>query len=142
MDKRIAWWAGGIALWCSVVWLSGCSSADFAVGISRLDYNLAGSFVSEDPVGELGRLSLELTQREDTVVFEAALSAEGSDELGYSEGIGTVGNGHLVLNFDRNLETDYYFEGTVEVTGDEATAINGNLVFPDLANPLPVRFIR
>jgi len=66
-------------------------------------------------------------------------------EVEPAEGIGTLGDLHLILNFDRGESSDFYYEGMVVLTPQEAKGlaigdIDGQFVFPDQEETLPVVF--
>jgi hypothetical protein len=101
----------------------------------------SGNYRSLDEVGPLGHLRLNLIRRAETeTVYDATLSGEASSDFGESEGVGTLGNEHLILNFDRGLESDFYFQGNIVLSGEAVNSINGTFVFPDQAEQLAVEF--
>ena len=91
-------------------------------------------------LANLGIVTLEINIVEELGTFKAWVTATETE--GISEGIGTVGDNHLILNFDRGLNSDFYFEGTFETLalGNIVTRIDGRFIFPDRADPLPVVF--
>lgn len=93
-------------------------------------------------MGSLGTLALELERVEDSRVFNATLSSRDDADAGESIGVGTLGNEHLILNFDRGLLSDYYFEGDVALEGTAVARLEGQFIFPDQPEPLPVVFLR
>ncbi|MCC7477568.1 hypothetical protein IT575_03835 [bacterium] len=102
---------------------------------------VSGLFVSQEEVGPLGRLTLNLLRREDTfTIYDATLSGEEGGELGEDDGVGTLGNSHLILNFDRGTTDDYYFQGQVSMDGDLPDTLVGTFVFPDQTEQLSVTF--
>ena len=100
-----------------------------------------GLYRSVSNVGELGRLDMVVRKRENSIrVFEAELSSDQL-EVDNSIGRGTLGNLHLVLNFDIGATDDFYFEGNVQQDGSgEVTGISGNFIFPAQEEQLPVEF--
>jgi hypothetical protein len=124
---------------CAVLTLAGCSSSwNMAPGWPPLD--VSGIYHSSAAVGSLGVLSLELERVEQSRVFNAKLSSTDNPDLGETKGVGTLGDVHLILNFGRGSKDDYYFEGVVATTGSTVESINGEFIFPDQAEPLPVVF--
>ena len=83
---------------------------------------------------------LQLAQRPGTRIYDARLTSLNSNDLGRSDGIGTLGNLHLILDFDRGTTADFYFEGNVQASGDVITGIAGQFVFADQRETLPVSF--
>ena len=119
---------------------AGCSS-DHTVGTDGLYYDLSGTYRSESEVPSLGNLELELALIEGTTWFDAVINTDLADSVEGSEGIATQGNLHLVINFDRGLLSDYYFEGVVTMTDDAIESLTGQFVFPDQAETMAVTFI-
>lgn len=102
---------------------------------------VSGLFISQEEVGPLGRLTLNLLRREDTfTIYDATLSGEEGGELGEDDGVGTLGNSHLILNFDRGTTDDYYFQGQVSMDGELPDQLVGTFVFPDQTEQLSVTF--
>ncbi len=102
---------------------------------------VSGLYRSQEEVGALGRLTLNLLRREDTfTIYDATLSGDAGGDLGEDDGVGTLGNSHLILNFDRGTTDDYYFQGTVTMDGDLPDQMVGTFVFPDQTEQLSVTF--
>ena len=85
-------------------------------------------------------LQLSLVRSENTRVYSALLSGENAELFGTAEGIGTLADDHLVLNFDRGLKTDFYFEGKVQLESGLVRALAGEFIFPDQTEQLAVEF--
>lgn len=127
-----------IALITLLLAIVGCRSGSAPLQTQAF-LDLSGRYHSTEPVGTLGILTLEINIIPGKQRFKAWLAGPGED-TGVSEGIGTVGDGHVILNFDRGLNSDFYFEGLVDWGGEFANAIIGNFIFPDRTEPLPVSF--
>lgn len=128
------------ALLSGILLTGGCSSSDFTVGTQLPWVDISGMYVSDEAVGALGYLNLELERFEDTEYFTAIMTGSKlGDETG-STGAGTLGDLHLIIDFDIGMATDYYFEGMVELSGDAAVSISGQFVFPDQQEMLPAVF--
>jgi len=120
---------------------AGCSS-DWPMALSWPPHVIAGTYWSEQAVGALGTLALSLERVEHSRVFDAVMTSRDDEELGESEGIGTLGNEHLILNFDRGKLDDYYFEGSVVRDGEIVLRIEGQFIFPDRSQTVPVVFLK
>lgn len=100
-----------------------------------------GLYRSTSNVGDLGRLDLVIRKRLKAIrVFNALLTSDQL-EVEQSEGRGTLGNEHLVLNFDIGAANDFYFQGDVQQ--DQAgtvTGLIGTFIFPGQEEQLPVEF--
>lgn len=130
----------GILIGALLALVGGCSSSDFTVGTQLPWVDLTGMYVSDEAVGALGFINLSLERFEDTEYFTAIMTgSQLGDEQG-SGGAGTLGDLHLIIDFDIGLATDYYFEGMVEMAGDQVVAIDGQFVFPDQQEMLPAVF--
>jgi len=119
--------------------LASCtSSADLALSDPL---PIDGLYRSAGSVGDLGQLQLVVRKRTGSVrVFNAELT---SDQLTVapSDGRGTLGNQHLVLNFDIGQTDDYYFQGNVEQdSAGTVTGLTGTFIFPGQPEQLPVEF--
>lgn len=121
---------------------AGCTSgSDYRIGIDSPALYAGGEYVSGDTGGSLGHLTLTLVLREGAQrTYDANLTSQDKPDFGESVGVGTVGNEHIILNFDRGKDTDYYFEGQLVLTGVSVTGISGQFVFPDLEETLPAEF--
>jgi len=104
-------------------------------------FDLTGRYASTTEIGALGILTLELERYEDTAYFSAALSGSAAAELEPVHGAGTLGDYHLILDFDIGVRSDYYFEGDVTVTEGRVESIDGQFVFPDQEEMLAATFI-
>jgi hypothetical protein len=135
-----------LTLLCAVLFtlpLSGCGGQDFRVDIDTPPHNAEGVYTSGDTGGPLGRLRLELTLRENALrTYDATLSSLDDPRFGESTGVGTVGNEHIILNFDPGDPTDYYFEGALALTGGAVSGIEGRFVWPDQTENLSAVFAR
>lgn len=102
---------------------------------------VSGLYESDVEVGPLGRLQLNLVRRNNTqTIYDAKLSGISGADFGSSTGVGTIGNEHLILNFDRGKESDFYFQGMAQLSGETVTGIDGSFVFPDQTEQLTVHF--
>jgi hypothetical protein len=128
-----------LALAALLTSLAGCSSsADLAL---TDPLPIDGVYRSNGNVGELGRLDLTVRKRVGGIrVFNAELTSDDL-EIEASTGRGTLGNLHLVLNFDIGAVDDFYFEGQVQQdSGGAVTGLVGNFIFPNQSEQLPVQF--
>ncbi len=120
--------------------LGGCSSSGFTVGTQLPWVDIGGMYVSDQEVGALGYINLELERFEDTEYFSAVMAGSKlGDETG-STGAATLGDLHLIINFDIGFASDYYYEGMVELAGEQVVSIDGQFVFPDQQETLPAMF--
>jgi hypothetical protein len=121
---------------------TGCSSGQRAKGLGDVLYDVAGEYTSTETIGSLGHVHLHLEHVEDTqTVYRAELSSEDNPDLGVSKGVGTIGADHVILNFDRGQQTDYYFQGFVQLYNDNVVGIDGTFIEPDLNSPVAVLFV-
>lgn len=124
--------------------LAGCTGSNFIIDITTPPLNAEGHYTSTDTGGRLGHLSLDLTLREGAIrTYDAVLGSLDDPQFGQSEGVGTVGNQHIILNFDPGSNVDYYFEGTF--TLDNAglvSGIEGSFIWPDQQERLDASFSR
>lgn len=86
-------------------------------------------------------MQLRLVRLENTRVYRAVLSGANPQEFGTVEGIGTLADDHLVLNFDRGLKSEFYFEADVTPTAPGEATLTGDFIFPDQREQLQVEFI-
>jgi hypothetical protein len=124
---------------------AGCQGSEFVVGPVMDVIDLTGRYTSTEEIGALGLLILDIERVEETRVFRAQVSGALVGEVEPSNGIGTLGDLHLILNFDRGESSDFYYEGMVVLTPQEAEGlaignIAGQFVFPGQAETLPVVF--
>lgn len=136
---RRAYWAAAIS--AALLLLAGCSSSDFQIGTTVPWFDLSGRYVSSTEIGPLGVITLELGRFEDTEIFTADLSSSASEDLKPVHGAGTLGDYHLILDFDIGVRSDYYFEGQVTMAGEQVESIDGQFVFPDQEETLPASFV-
>lgn len=138
MHWRTAIWGGLFGL----LLLAGCGSSSFNINIETPPLNAEGQYTSADTGGPLGRLSLELSLRENAVrTYDATLTSLDDPQFGESEGVGTVGNQHIILNFDPGANVDYYFEGTFVLDNDGlVSGIEGSFIWPDQDERLSASF--
>lgn len=120
--------------------VSGCGNAVTVDPRTLPAAEISGEWDSALDVGALGKLHLELTRREQTRIYDATLNGSAAPGLGESEGVGTLADGHLILDFGPGETDEYYFEGDLSTSGSTVTGIDGQLVFPDQAQTLPVSF--
>ncbi|MCH7472178.1 hypothetical protein IIA79_04420 [bacterium] len=121
--------------------LAAACSPQFDIGVDFPPHELSGTYLSDEQVGVLGILLLELERVPgSTRVYKATLAGLNGGELGGSEGIGTLGNEHLILNFNPGSDLDYYLELTVELDGSSISTMSGTFIFPDQKEPLEVTF--
>ena len=138
--RRIGILIGALLAAAALALAGGCSSSDFTVGTQLPWVDLSGVYVSDEAVGALGFLSLSLERFEDTEYFTAIMTGSQLGDENGSGGAGTLGDLHLIIDFDIGFATDYYFEGMVEISGDRVVAIDGQFVFPDQQEMLPAVF--
>jgi hypothetical protein len=130
----------GILIAVLLVLAGGCSTSGFTIGTQLPWVDISGMYVSDEEVGALGFLSLELERFEDTEYFTAIMTGSQLGDEDGSTGAATLGDLHLIIDFNIGLASDYYFEGLVEMSGEEVVAIDGQFVFPDQQEMLPVAF--
>ena len=129
-----------LVLSLAIVLLGGCSASGVEP-IASPPINVEGVYQSTEAVGPLGRLTLALRLRGESVrVYRATLNSTDTPTLAESTGIGTLGNDHLILNFDVRTEGDYFFQGTVANSGSAIDSIAGTFLFPGQTEELPVTF--
>ncbi len=94
-------------------------------------------------MGDLGNLELTIRKRENSLrTFEATLHSDNL-EVADSFARGTLGNLHLILNFEIGAVDDYYFQGFVQQDGGGAiTGLSGSFIFPTQDEQLAVAFTR
>lgn len=131
---------GSFSLAVVLVVLASCSSSDFVVGVSEPLIDVSGRYTSNAAVGYLGTLELDLSWIEGTGFFSAWVSSDLSTDLSPSGGIASPGDFHIVINFDRGLLSDYYFEGMIVMNGETVQFLDGQFVFPDQTETLQVVF--
>jgi len=132
-------WAAAIG--ATLIMLAGCSSSDFQITPTIAWFDMSGRYVSTEEIGPLGVIMLELERFEDTEIFTADLTSSASEDLEPVHGAGTLGDYHLILDFDIGIRSDYYFEGVVTLTGEQVESIDGQFVFPDQEETLPATFV-
>jgi len=130
-----------LALGLLLAALCGCSSSDFQITPAVPWFDLSGRYASTDEIGALGILTLELEQFEDTVYFSATLTGSAVTEMAEVHGAATLGDYHVIVDFDIGVRSDYYFEGDVTVTEGRVESIDGQFVFPDQEETLPTTFV-
>ena len=124
-----------------MLWLvAGCSS-DWEPGPVIEWYDISGRYVSEAEVGGLGTLTIVVELVEDTHVFAIELTGTGLAELEPVEGVSTLGDNHVIMDFELGSDSDYYFEGTVTRVGEVIESISGQFIWPDQAETLLVTFL-
>jgi hypothetical protein len=121
--------------------LGGCSSDD-GPGVDT-SLNPSGLYRSTAAVGGLGELELTLLKREGSAnVYDAQLESDSNVEIDASLGTGSLGEDHLIINFEIGEPDDYYFQGFVQQSGTAITGLTGTFIFPDQAEQLAVEFER
>lgn len=130
-----------VAITLAACLAASCSSG-YPMALSWPPHVIAGTYWSGQAVGALGTLELKLVRDDHTRVFNAELTSRDDAALGLSEGVGTLGNEHLILNFDRGRLSDYYFEGDVVLDGATVLRIEGQFIFPDHSPTTPVVFLK
>ena len=124
---------------CSVL-LSGCSTSESWNPTPQLPLiDVSGRYSSSDIAG-VGEVELILRYDEDGGFFRAEMSRRINGGDGESIGVGTIGDDHLILNFDRRLDTDYYFAGNVALDGAAVDTIDGNFILPTGNGSIPAVF--
>jgi hypothetical protein len=118
-----------------------CNTGVFVEPRTLAASEIEGTYRSSDQAGVLGILELGLVRLESSRVYTAVLSGKNPEEFGTSEGIGTLADDHLVLNFDRGLNSDFYFEAKVTLNDAGDPVITGEFIFPDQKEQLPVEFL-
>jgi len=127
-----------IPLVAALLAATGCSGSEEVLAAGE-PFDVSGVYRSTETIGELGFVWMEIVMVRPNLTFKAVVSS--AIELGeFSQGVGTVGGDHLILNFDRGKTTDYYYEGMFETNGNQVARIDGRFIFPDLAEDLPVEF--
>jgi hypothetical protein len=121
--------------------LAGCTSSTDLTLTAPLDID--GVYASTAEVGALGEVELTLRKRvNSTRGFNATLHSANA-AIEDSSGRGTLGNLHLILNFEIGQTDDYYFQGDIVLDGGGAvTGITGTFIFPGQPEQLPVEFTR
>ncbi len=127
-----------IALVCVLLLLNACNS-DFSPVPTPETLELTGRYHSSEPFGSLGTITMQIEYSEDVFPYYVWLAGV-EEEDGLSFGIATIGDRHVILNFDRGLNSDFYFEGDVEVTDGQVEVITGMFVFPDNSESRPITF--
>jgi hypothetical protein len=131
--------AGAAAALCSVA-LSACTSGSAEI-IESPPISVEGMYESSEDVGPLGKLTMELRLRPNAArSYRAVLLSQSSAGFDESIGGGTLGNDHLILNFDIRAEGDFFFQGFVENEGEAIDSISGTFLFPGQVEELPVTF--
>lgn len=119
----------------------GCSDSGFDKTPRILFENLSGVYGADVQQQGLGRLVMTLENVEDTrTVYTAEMTnlVDGAETM--LEGIGTVADDHLILNFDRGKDSDFYFESSVLEDGNGFIELDGQFVFPDSAQAVSAKF--
>jgi hypothetical protein len=133
------------ALICLLVLLAlaaaGCSSASSSAGLTEPWFDMTGRYVSTTELGDLGIVTLDLERYEDTEIFSAYLTGSAVPDLEPGRGAGTLGDSHLIIDFDIGIRSDYYFEGMVAHTDGVVESISGQFIFPDETGVMPVTFV-
>jgi hypothetical protein len=124
----------------SALALSGCtSSTAWNPGPVLPLLDVSGRYSSSNISG-VGVVELILRYDEDGGFFRAEMSERINGGEGESVGVGTIGDSHLIINFDRRLPTDFYFAGNVTVDSDSVDTLDGNFILPSGNGSLPVVF--
>jgi hypothetical protein len=105
-------------------------------------FNLNGQYQSTAAVGDLGVLTLFVLERETAGIYDTVLRSNVSPAIEDIEGVATIGGTHLIINFDRGSQNDFYFEGEVTAASGSAQSINGQFIFPDSEPRLSATFER
>ena len=74
-------------------------------------------------------------------MFAIELTGTGLAELEPVEGVSTLGDNHVIMDFELGSDSDYYFEGTVTRVGEVIESISGQFIWPDQAETLLVTFL-
>ncbi len=75
-------------------------------------------------------MTIENVEDTRTVYTAEMVNLTGGAEV-MLEGIGTLADDHLILNFDRGKESDFYFESTISEDSEGFIELDGMFVFPD-----------
>lgn len=121
--------------------IAGCTSSTYQAGLTEPWLDMSGRYVSTAEIGNLGIVMLELERYEDTEVFSASMTGSAVPELEPGRGAGTIGDLHLILDFNIGFSSDYYFEGLVTQTNGVVESFSGQFLFPDEQDVLPVTFV-
>lgn len=124
-----------------LLWLAAGCSSDWEPAPVIPWYDLSGRYVSSAEVGGLGDLTIVIERLEDSQVFAIELTGTELTELEPVDGLGTLGDNHVIMDFDIGQDSDYYFEGTVTRVGEVIDSISGQFIWPDQAETLLVTFL-
>jgi len=116
-----------------------CSS-DFVVGVADPPLELSGFYAASEVIGELGLVVMELQRVEDTSIYRVGMIDCREEDPEVIGGAGTVGDKHLILNFNPGSDPDFYFEGAVILNAGLLAGLEGQFVFPDRAETLRASF--
>ena len=129
------------AILLALVSVLGCSDSGFDTTPRILYSDISGIYGADVNGRGLGRLAMTLERVEETrTVYSAEMINIINGEERMLEGIGTLTNDHLILNFDRGNNSDFYFESKVEEVSDGFLELDGQFIFPDSADSLPALF--
>ena len=125
-----------LAIFAILALANSCTSGFRTVPQILFD-DITGIYRTVGEAGVLGDITIEIQLAENArTVYEARLTNSG----GVAEGLGTLADDHLILNFDRGTTDDYYFEGLVVTSGTVVTGIQGSFIFPDHTGTIPATF--
>jgi hypothetical protein len=133
-----------VLLWVilpALLFLLGCSDSGFDTTPQILFGDISGLYAADVNQRGLGRLAMTLERVEETrTVYTAEMTNIVGDEEIMLEAIGTLTDDHLILNFDRGVDSDFYFESQVEEMVDGFIELDGRFIFPDFEETLPAVF--
>lgn len=130
-----------LVLGIAALGLTSCASSTYRAGLTEPWLDMTGRYVSTAEIGELGIVMLELERFEDTEIFSASMTGSAVPDLEPGRGAGTIGDFHLILDFNIGFSSDYYFEGDVSLSSGSVESIAGQFIFPDSVETLPVTFV-
>jgi hypothetical protein len=129
-------WAVFLALAAALA-LAGCGGGGGVWDPTVLPWihDIEGTYQADDLVGDWGRVALQLERVNRSRLYNATLANPLFDFFRTRDGLGTLANDHLIINFDTGLDSDFYFEGDVIIENDTVLGLTGQFIFPDQAEP-------
>lgn len=121
-----------VVLLSAVVFCCSCSNTPYDDPAHIIFSDISGVYGADVEQHGLGRLAMTIELLENArTVYKAEITNLVGDTQTKLEGIGTLADDHLILNFDRGKTTDFYYESKVTSVGEGSYELNGQFIYPD-----------